>query len=166
MKCCARILSFSSDANLVFVGRSPESFFDYLSGVFSETAWESRLVLVNFSMRYFSLNNVLDPHQIEFVRQQFQGAQLAPADIISSERKLAFVDLVYTGETLGNLSGVLPLPIYFPFFLPFLFLGGFLPLPSSSPSSASACGSVSWGSSDSSGTARRSSSASSSSILR
>ncbi len=33
LPCCARILSFAGDCDLLFVGRSPESIFDHLSGV-------------------------------------------------------------------------------------------------------------------------------------
>ena len=33
LACCARVVAFSGDSDLIFVGRSPESIFDHLSGL-------------------------------------------------------------------------------------------------------------------------------------
>ena len=55
---CARILALSEDSDLVFVGRSPESFFDYLSGMLLGTSWAGRLCLLNVSMRHRSLAEI------------------------------------------------------------------------------------------------------------
>jgi hypothetical protein len=32
LPCCSRVLAFGGDSDLIFVGRSPESIFDHLSG--------------------------------------------------------------------------------------------------------------------------------------
>ncbi|NLC24613.1 MAG: hypothetical protein GX776_09170 [Oxalobacter sp.] len=39
LPCCARIIAFAGNSDLVFVGRSPESFFDLLSGMLFDTTW-------------------------------------------------------------------------------------------------------------------------------
>jgi hypothetical protein len=42
--CASSVVGRCGGGRLVFVGRSPESLFDYLSGVFDGTAWEGRLI--------------------------------------------------------------------------------------------------------------------------
>jgi hypothetical protein len=103
----ARILSFSEDSALTFIGRSPESLFDYLSGVLLGTEWERRISLLNFSMRYYTGPGDVDTYSLKQLRDQFRESHIAPSDIIAGEKKVAFVDLVYTGETFGNLSQIL-----------------------------------------------------------
>ena len=39
LPCCSRIMAFADDSNLIFVGRSPESIFDYLSGLLFDSSW-------------------------------------------------------------------------------------------------------------------------------
>ena len=51
-RCCARIVVFSEDAELCFVGRSPEHCFDYLSGLLFDSTLADRLHLLHFSLRY------------------------------------------------------------------------------------------------------------------
>src|SRR5215510_8083104 len=53
LPCCSRVLAFAGDADLIFVGRSPESIFDHLSGLLFETSWFQRLELLQFSMRFY-----------------------------------------------------------------------------------------------------------------
>lgn len=53
---CARIAACASECDLVFVGRSPETLFDYLSGAFFETSWRERIILLQFSYRYVNKN--------------------------------------------------------------------------------------------------------------
>src|SRR5688572_2522645 len=52
LHCCARVLALGGDSDLVFVGRSPESIFDHLSGLLLDTSWFDRLELLHFSMRF------------------------------------------------------------------------------------------------------------------
>jgi hypothetical protein len=46
-RCCARVLAFAGDSDLVFVGRSPESLFDLLSGFLEGTSRAGRASLLN-----------------------------------------------------------------------------------------------------------------------
>lgn len=57
-RCCAGVLALAGDADLFFVGRSPESAFDYLSGVLLDTSWSSRLNLLQFSMHYITQKEI------------------------------------------------------------------------------------------------------------
>lgn len=104
----ARILAFSEDSDLVFVGRSPESFFDYLSGMLLGTSWEGRLCLLNVSMRY-SLAEIREsfPEALPAAYEHLRELGLSPERIASRERKVALVDLVDTGSTLGILTDLL-----------------------------------------------------------
>src|SRR5918997_5672877 len=52
LPCCSRVLAFAGDSDLVFIGRSPESIFDHLSGLLFSTSWFDRLELLHFSMRF------------------------------------------------------------------------------------------------------------------
>src|SRR3954451_9866836 len=97
--CCVRVLAMAGDSRLVFVGRSPESLFDYLSGAFAGTDWEDRCVLLNVSMRRDSAEQVEreSPAALRALHRQFQALGLAPAGIASGERPTAFVDFLYEG---------------------------------------------------------------------
>src|SRR5689334_20786674 len=53
LRCCSRVLAFAGDTDLIFVGRSPESIFDHLSGLLFDTSWFERLELLQFSMRSY-----------------------------------------------------------------------------------------------------------------
>ena len=111
--CCARVLAFSDDADLVFVGRSPESLFDYLSGLLATTSWAERCMLVNLALRNLmaesadvSYPDVLRrsyPGAVEQGREHLQELELAPAAIIARARPIAFVDLVAAGTTFRHL---------------------------------------------------------------
>lgn len=105
-RCCARILAMTGDAELVFVGRSPESLFDYLSGITQGTSWEERVRLVNVSLRFKDIS-ALTPEQLEGFRDNARGGGLAPAQIYARPRPTALVDVVASGDTLGDLVGLL-----------------------------------------------------------
>jgi hypothetical protein len=45
--CCSRVIAFCDNSDLIFVGRSPESLFDYLSGLLAKTSWASRCSMLN-----------------------------------------------------------------------------------------------------------------------
>lgn len=108
-RCCTRLVALSGDSLLVFVGRSPESIFDYLSGLLASTSWSDRLVLLNLSIRHMSATEVVleRPHAITALREQFRQLRLGPAEIASSPRPVAFVDLVWKGSTFGHLQELL-----------------------------------------------------------
>lgn len=108
-KCATRVVAFAGDANLAFVGRSPESIFDYLSGLYLDTRWHARLALANVSMRFMSPETIdaAYPNAMDSAKQHFAAIGLAPGDIIAGERPIAIVDLVATGSTLENIASLI-----------------------------------------------------------
>lgn len=99
--CAARAVASAGDARLVFIGRSPESLFDYLSGVLQETTWADRVELVNLSMRlsYTPPGKHVPPDAIQLLREHLTAHELTPQDIASGAHALTLVDLVSTGAT-------------------------------------------------------------------
>ncbi len=104
-QCCTRIVALCGDADLVFVGRSPESIFDLLSGLLSSTSWRTRCSLLNMSIheptdqiaRHY-------PGAVAAAHEQFTWLHLAPAHIATRVRPVTLVDIVFTGETFGALA--------------------------------------------------------------
>jgi hypothetical protein len=107
--CCARVLAFSDNARLVFVGRSPESLFDYLSGLLALTSRPDRCCLLNISNRGESISSIRDedPDAHYGIREHLRELQLDPPSITSAARPFAFVDLVAEGGTFVHLSELL-----------------------------------------------------------
>jgi len=107
--CCVRVLAQARGSDLAFVGRSPESIYDYLTGVLAGTAHAERCVLLNLSMRHETADEVerTAPANLRALRQQLEHIGLGPAQIAASERPWTFVDLVCGGNTFGNLAGLL-----------------------------------------------------------
>lgn len=103
---CARVLALCDNSSLYFVGRSPESIFDHLSGLLCDTSWEERLAPLHFSMRN-DLYVREHPGAMRQLRSYLAELRLSPEAIAGREHTVAFVDLVNTGDTLGNLVGVL-----------------------------------------------------------
>ncbi|HEX8210447.1 MAG TPA: hypothetical protein VF584_09760 [Longimicrobium sp.] len=107
--CGVRVVAAAADGDLVFVGRSPESIFDYLTGVLSGTSWSERLVLLNLSMRHSDVEQLArtDPAAVAAIRDQLASLGLSPGQIAASARPKVFVDLVSGGNTFGHLLGLL-----------------------------------------------------------
>lgn len=105
LSCCSRIVAFSDNSNLVFVGRSPESIFDYLSGLLFDSDWFQRLELLHFSIRFQEENKIREEHPeaITAMREYLQHLGLHPEIIATKNRPIGFVDLVATGDTFGRL---------------------------------------------------------------
>lgn len=103
--CCSRIIAFCDDSNLVFVGRSPESIFDYLSGLLFDSSWFERLELLHFSMRFWEESKIREEHPgaINAMRDYLQQLGLHPETIATKNRPVAFIDLVASGDTFGRL---------------------------------------------------------------
>jgi hypothetical protein len=103
--CCSKVLAFGGDSDLIFVGRSPESIFDHLSGLLFGTVWFDRLELLHFSMRFREEQAIRQerPEAIAAMREYLQYLGLHPEDIATRVRPVAFVDLVATGDTFGRL---------------------------------------------------------------
>jgi hypothetical protein len=106
--CCSRVIAFCDDSDLVFVGRSPESIFDHLSGLLADTSWASRCSLLNISMRVSPAEiRHHRPRAIFAVREQFDSLGLSPLQIIARDQPVALVDLVWYGRTLGSITQLL-----------------------------------------------------------
>ncbi|HEY1389384.1 MAG TPA: hypothetical protein VGF38_12645 [Ktedonobacterales bacterium] len=97
---CARIIALSNEADLCFVGRSLESLFDYLSGLLSDTDWAERLWLLQFS---WYGRQIIQPHELAGLRYYFESIELDPYHLARRKRPVAFVDIVASGGTFGNL---------------------------------------------------------------
>lgn len=106
--CAARALAFAGDADLLFVGRSPENLFDYLSGAFADGGWAERCALLNISLRadLATLRRQYPQAQTQ-VRAMLEAHGLAPAQLLRRPRPVALVDLVASGGTFGTLAATL-----------------------------------------------------------
>ena len=73
--CCARVIAMAGDARLVFIGRSPEYLYDYLTGAFAGTSWAGRLTLLNISFKNVARDSV-EPNASAYalLRDQFVDA--------------------------------------------------------------------------------------------
>ena len=109
LRCCSKVLAFAGDSDLVFVGRSPESIFDILSGLLFETSWFERLELLHFSMRFRDELKIRQefPGAVEAMRDYLLHLGLHPEAIAKRTRTVAFIDLVASGDTFGNLTNFL-----------------------------------------------------------
>lgn len=108
-ECGARVLYAAADSRLVFIGRSPENLFDYLSGCCAVTAWHGRLDLLNLSLRgRDGVSDAPDPAAARTALYEHLGAyHLTPLEIAVSEYPIAFVDLVDSGSTFAALVRLL-----------------------------------------------------------
>ena len=104
-RCSARVLAAAGDSRLVFVGRSPESLFDYLSGALADSSWADRPVLLNVSLRWSPEEPSAAARSA--IREQFDHLALDPARIATAARRVALIDLVDSGTTLGALVELL-----------------------------------------------------------
>ena len=105
LRCGSRILAFAGDSDLVFVGRSPESIFDFLSGLLFDSTWFERLELLHFSMRFRDEDKIRQeqPLAVEAMRRYLEQINLHPEAIATKKRPIAFVDLVLSSDTFGRL---------------------------------------------------------------
>lgn len=107
--CAARCLALSHNGDLCFLGRSPESLFDLLSGLLLDTPWADRLRLVPFSMRFFDQQTVRRriPGALESLHAHFRLLEIGPDELIAAAHPIVFIDLVDYGRTLGHLVSVM-----------------------------------------------------------
>ena len=105
LTCCVRVLALSGDSDLIFVGRSPESIFDHLSGLLFNSSWFDRLELLHFSIgiRDDSVTNQEEPKATKAMRAYLRRLELHPEAIATKPRNVALVDLVSSGTTFGRL---------------------------------------------------------------
>jgi hypothetical protein len=102
LSCTARVVAFSANGDLYFVGRSPDSLFDFLSGVFASTSWEDRVRPLPVSLRW-GKDPVRRTPAERTLRRYLAGLELAPRQIVGRERPTVLVDAVVTGRTFGEL---------------------------------------------------------------
>jgi len=108
LRCAVRVLLAAGDADLVFVGRSPESIYDFLSGAFAGTPARERLQLLQLSLGYTPSELRQErPGALGRLFGYLEALALSPARILDRPRPVAFVDLVWSGTTFGNLTKVL-----------------------------------------------------------
>lgn len=105
LHCCSRVLAFAGDSDLIFVGRSPESIFDHLSGLLVDTSWFERLELLQFSIRAYDEAEIRKkyPNAFDSIRAYLEQMNLHPAKLAMRERPIAFIDLVSSGYTFNSL---------------------------------------------------------------
>ncbi len=103
---CAKVLAQSEDGLMVFVGRSPESLFDYLSGIFSDSPRLEDLVHLNLSNRYESIDDLQKQNfnTANALNDHLSECGLLPEMILARKRMTVFIDLVARGGTFGILA--------------------------------------------------------------
>lgn len=84
MDCTARVVAAAGDSDLVFVGRSPESLYDLLSGLFLDTSWQGRLTLLQFSVGYTerSVACFQEPESLSTFRGYLENLGLSPIKLV------------------------------------------------------------------------------------
>lgn len=106
LTCCSRVVAFAGDSDLIFVGRSPESVFDHLSGLLFDSPWFDRLDLLHFSMRFREESEIRKEHPeaVAAMRAYLERLGLHPEGLATRSRPAAFIDLVASGDTFGRLT--------------------------------------------------------------
>ena len=104
-KCSAKVLARSDKKRLIFVGRSPENIFDYLSGVFQYSSWEKKLDNLNISNRFKKIDDIAmeSPESYMALKEHFSVLGIAPCQLIFCRYGICFVDLVCEGFTFDRL---------------------------------------------------------------
>ena len=107
----ARIIALADHADLAFIGRTPENFFDYLSGAFADIADAPKLHLVHFSLRWAGEGGVeaIAPDKLAVFFDYLRAEGIDAATIARAPRPLALVDYVAQGGTMRNLIALLHL---------------------------------------------------------
>ena len=102
----ARLIALSGGADPVFVGRSPESHYDYLSGMFEGVAEAPEPVLFQYSGRGIDVADV-DPVALRTLTAYLATLSIDPSGIMSRRRGVVFCDLVARGSTFDGIVGLL-----------------------------------------------------------
>lgn len=103
--CAAKILARSKNKKIIFIGRSPENIYDYLSGVLQGTTHQDEIDLLNISNRFRDIREIRNqsPDSYNALKQHFQELDISPQQITSSRRGICFSDLVASGSTFQQL---------------------------------------------------------------
>lgn len=92
----ARVVARAGEADLVFVGRSAEKLFDYLSGIYGTAQPTSALTLFQLSHRD---SWETGPSEMVWLGGYLEAEGLLPSLIVKRTRPVRFVDLVAGGGT-------------------------------------------------------------------
>ena len=105
----AKLIARAGHSDIVFVGRSTEAIFDYLSGIFQDVPNAPSLILFQLSNRGWSAEDLArnHPRELAALLAYFTHERLDPRSIANRERQVRFVDVVDTGSTFGSLVSCL-----------------------------------------------------------
>lgn len=105
----ARIVALGEDSDLAFIGRTPENFFDYLSGVFSNVDEAPALHLVHFSLRWSGPKGVrsIESKTLNGFFDYLVDEGVDATSISQSAKPLALVDFVASGGTMNSFVELL-----------------------------------------------------------
>lgn len=110
IKSSARILAFSGNSMLYFVGRSPENYFDFLSGIFDESKdRKNKINLFQFSGRDYTYKKLANEYSLElnYLRKYMLGIGLSPNQILRRKIATSLIDVVHEGYTFKILIEIL-----------------------------------------------------------
>lgn len=109
LECATKVVSAANPKVFVFVGRSPESIYDFLTGVYESTPDEKKLVHLNISNRFKSIKQIKGdlPFSYEGLKSHFRDLGLSPNNIVHNKSGICFIDLVYSGGTYEQLFSFL-----------------------------------------------------------
>lgn len=107
--CAARILMFSQNSRLIFVGRSLDNVHDYLCAILENTSWNKRLARLNISLYGHSIDSIEQnyPQSFQSLKTYFEDLDIDPVAIITSKLPTTFVDVVYEGGTYEQVFKLL-----------------------------------------------------------
>jgi len=103
--CAAKMVARSSNGKIVFVGRSPESIFDYLSGVFDGTSYEDKMDILNISNSFREIDDIRKklPSAYVALKVHFVELGISPEQVLAEPNGICFTDLVDSGGTFEQL---------------------------------------------------------------
>ncbi|MCR9142947.1 MAG: hypothetical protein NXI24_11890 [bacterium] len=104
-ECAAKVVARSANKRIVFVGRSPENIFDYLSGVFEGTSHASKLDVLNISNRFAAIEEIQreNPGAFAALRAHFHDLEVSAGQIVANKTGVCFCDLVAEGGTFAQI---------------------------------------------------------------
>lgn len=56
--CASKVVARSNGKKIIFVGRSPENIFDYISGIVQKTTFEESVDILNISNRFREVDDI------------------------------------------------------------------------------------------------------------
>lgn len=101
-ECAAKVVARSAEGDLYFVGRSPDSLYDLLSGIYADSGDAARLHRLPLSL-YRSEGRGLGPRERAQLRVNLADTGLSPAALAGRRRPVVLTDLVHAGSTFANL---------------------------------------------------------------